>query len=63
MLWPNEGLPNLDELQHWLNLENLWGDTTCLRTATSLDWSSGPLGPIGRMDCGRDGIWKVEILP
>ena len=42
---------------------DLDGDMTCLRTATSLDWTSGPLGPIGMMDCGRDGIWRVEILP
>ena len=63
MLWPNGGLPNLEELQIWSESENLWGDATCLRSATSLDWTPGSLGPIGKMDCGRDGIWRVEILP
>ena len=63
MLWPTDGLPDLQGLQYWAELDDLWGDTTCLRTATSLDWTSGPLGPIGMMDCGRDGIWRVEILP
>jgi len=63
MLWPNAGLPNLEVLQTWSESEDLWGDVTCLRSATSLDWASGSLGPIGKMDCGRDGIWRVEILP
>tara|TARA_B100000902_G_scaffold8954_1_gene11200 strand:- start:1036 stop:2322 length:1287 start_codon:yes stop_codon:yes gene_type:complete len=63
MLWPNGGLPNLEELQIWSESENLWGDATCLRSATSLDWTSGSLGPIGKMDCGRDGIWRIEIFP
>ena len=63
MLWPNTGLPNLEGLQSWSESEDLWGDTTCLRSATSLDWTSGLLGPTGKMDCGRDGIWRIEILP
>tara|TARA_B100001113_G_scaffold82833_1_gene65856 strand:- start:3150 stop:4436 length:1287 start_codon:yes stop_codon:yes gene_type:complete len=63
MLWPNAGLPNLEVLQTWSESEDLWGDVTCLQSATSLDWTSGSLGPIGKMDCGRDGIWRIEILP
>ncbi|DAC27946.1 MAG TPA: hypothetical protein HA330_00310 [Candidatus Thalassarchaeaceae archaeon] len=63
MLWPNAGLPNLEVLQTWSESEDLWGDVTCLQSATSLAWTSGSLGPIGKMDCGRDGIWRIEILP
>ena len=63
MIWPTEGLPNVEKLQSWVEMEGRWGNFESLKDAKTVHWSSGPLGPVAKIDSGKKGIWKLEILP
>ena len=63
MIWPTEGLPNVEKLQSWVEMEGKWGNFESLKDAKTVQWSSGPLGPVAKIDSGKKGIWRLEILP
>ncbi len=62
MIWPTGGLPTVEELQSWVEMEGKWGNLESLNDAKTLQWSSGPIGPIAKIDSGKKGIWRLEIL-
>jgi len=63
MYWPIDGLPKLEGLQSWMDMDGKWGDLDSINNAKTLKWSSGPLGPVGLIDSGKLGIWRLEFLP
>ena len=63
MFWPINGLPSLEVLHSWIDMDGKWGDIDSISNAKTLEWSSGPLGPVGLIDSGKQGIWRLEFLP
>lgn len=63
MYWPTDGLPSVDELKSWIQMDGKWGDFESIGNAKSLEWTSGPIGPVGLIDSGKKGIWRLELLP
>ena len=63
MIWPSDGLPTVEGLQTWIEMEGKWGNFDSLKDAKTLEWSQGPIGPVAKIDSGKKGIWRLEILP
>mgnify|MGYP001257458377 CR=1 FL=1 len=63
MIWPIGGLPTVESIHSWIGMEGKWGNFNSLKHAKTLTWSQGPLGPVAKIDSGKKGIWRLEILP